>query len=48
MNIEFNKFGDDLSSPIAEPAAEIEEFELYAGSSWKVVLIRENMDADLK
>ncbi|XP_074323291.1 uncharacterized protein LOC141660225 [Apium graveolens] len=30
LNIELEKFGADLSSPIVEPAAETEEVELYA------------------
>lgn len=30
MNIELEKFGTDLYNPIAEPAARIEEVDLYA------------------
>ncbi|XP_074374074.1 uncharacterized protein LOC141714454 [Apium graveolens] len=48
LNIELEKFGADLSSPIAEPAAETEEVELYAGHSGKMVRIGKNMGADLK
>ncbi|XP_074342217.1 uncharacterized protein LOC141679683 [Apium graveolens] len=48
LNIELEKFGADLSSPIAEPAAETEEVKLYAGHSGKMVQIGKNMGADLK
>ncbi|XP_074352154.1 uncharacterized protein LOC141691320 [Apium graveolens] len=48
LNIELEKFGVDLSSPIVEPAAETEEVELYAGHSGKMVRIGKNMGADLK
>ncbi|XP_074326871.1 uncharacterized protein LOC141664816 [Apium graveolens] len=48
LNIELEKFRADLSSPIAEPAAETEEVELYAGHSGKMVRIGKNMGADLK
>lgn len=33
LNIELERFMIDLSNPIAKPAAEIEEVELYAGCS---------------
>ncbi|KAL8093495.1 hypothetical protein AgCh_035391 [Apium graveolens] len=48
LNIELEKFGVDLSSPIAEPAAETEEVELYVGHSGKMVRIGKNMGADMK
>ncbi|XP_074347459.1 uncharacterized protein LOC141686317 [Apium graveolens] len=48
LNIELKKFGADLSSPIAEPAAETEEVELYVGHSGKMVRIGRNMEKDLK
>lgn len=48
MNIELEKFGIDLSSPIIEPVAEVEEVELYAGFSGKMVRIGKNMEPGLK
>ncbi|KAL8096671.1 hypothetical protein AgCh_037593 [Apium graveolens] len=48
LNIELEKFGADLSSPIAEPAVETEEVELYAGHSGKIVWIGKNMGAKEK
>ncbi|XP_074376860.1 uncharacterized protein LOC141718376 [Apium graveolens] len=48
LNIELEKFGADLSSPIPKPAVKTEEVELYTGHSGKVVRIGKNMVADLK
>ncbi|KAK1363227.1 hypothetical protein POM88_038788 [Heracleum sosnowskyi] len=48
MNIELEKFGADLSNPIAEPAAETEEVELYVGQSGKMIQIGKNMEPELK
>ncbi|XP_074377897.1 uncharacterized protein LOC141719418 [Apium graveolens] len=48
LNIELEKFGADLSSPIAEPVTETEEVELYAGHSGKLVQIGRNMEKDMK
>ncbi|XP_074356026.1 uncharacterized protein LOC141695698 [Apium graveolens] len=48
LNIELEKIGADLSSSIAEPAAETEEVELYAGHSGKTVRIGKNIGTDLK
>lgn len=37
LKIELEKYEADLSCPIAEPTAEVEEVELYAGCSRKMV-----------
>ena len=48
MHIELEKFGADLSSPIAELGTETEEVELYAGQSGKMVRIGKDMEPKLK
>lgn len=48
LNIELEKFGADLSSPIAELAAETEEVELYVDQSGKMIQIGKNMEPELK
>ena len=48
VHIELEKFGDDLSNPIAEPETETEEVELYAGCSGKMVRIGKDMEPGLK
>lgn len=48
LNIELETFGADPSSPIAEPAAETEEVELYVGQSGKIIQIGKNMESELK
>lgn len=48
MNIELEKFGADLSCPIAEPAAETEEVELFVGQSGKMIQIGKDMAPELK
>ncbi|XP_063949875.1 uncharacterized protein LOC135152721 [Daucus carota subsp. sativus] len=48
LHIELEKFGNDLSNPIAEPGTETEEVELYAGCSGKMVRIGKDMEPGLK
>lgn len=48
MHIELQKFGSDLSNPIAEPRTETEKVELYAGCSGKMVKIAKDMEPELK
>lgn len=48
LNIELEKCGADLSCPITEPAAEVEEVEIYAKCSGKMVRIGKNMEPNLK
>lgn len=48
LNIELEKFRADLSSPTAEPAAEVEEIELYACCLGKMVRIGKNLEPTLQ
>lgn len=48
LKIELEKFGANLTSPIVEPAAEVEEIELYAGYSGKMVRIGKSIEPAFK
>lgn len=43
LKIEVENSRADLSCPIAEPTTKVEEVELYAGYSGKMVCIEKNM-----
>lgn len=48
LKFELERFGDDLSKPIVEPAVETEEVELYTSHSGKMIRIGKNLEPKLK